>query len=196
MNYGFIYCLGNDAMPGIYKIGMTERSPTQRSIELSGPTGVPLPFKLMCYGEVQDPAQAEREVHECFAEYRVNAGREFFRIPYEHAYSTIRELCESFADTEHSPLQLCKEMARQKFLSSGSVDEKVAALLEWAREECIRLYTRDGKIVLAGSGSKAYPIEFAVAISLMKHHLLNVLPTSKPDCVLVRLGGVLPEVEQ
>lgn len=29
MNYGFIYCLGNQAMPGIYKIGMTERAQFQ-----------------------------------------------------------------------------------------------------------------------------------------------------------------------
>ncbi|WP_137137356.1 GIY-YIG nuclease family protein [Pseudomonas asiatica] len=44
MNYGFIYCLGNQAMPGIYKIGMTERAPSQRCLELSNSTSAPLPL--------------------------------------------------------------------------------------------------------------------------------------------------------
>lgn len=79
MNYGFIYCLGNQAMPGIYKIGMTERAPTQRCIELSNATAAPLPFELLFYGEVEDPREVERKIHEQFDLERLSCSREFFR---------------------------------------------------------------------------------------------------------------------
>ncbi len=78
MNYGFIYCLGNQAMPGIYKIGMTERAPSQRCLELSNSTSAPLPFDLLFYGEVANPQAVEREIHDYFSLQRVNDS-EFFR---------------------------------------------------------------------------------------------------------------------
>lgn len=99
MAYGFIYCLGNEYMPETYKIGMTERSPTQRSIELSNATGVPVPFDLLCYGEVEDPMQVEREIHEYFQDWRVNLSREFFRCPYNKIREIFSEYSLSMAET-------------------------------------------------------------------------------------------------
>jgi len=80
MKYGFIYVLANDAMPGIVKIGMTERAPRARVEELSAATAVPIPFTLELYAEVADPFCVEQRVHEFFRESRVNDGREFFRV--------------------------------------------------------------------------------------------------------------------
>lgn len=81
MNYGFIYCMANQSMPGIYKIGQTERPPSYRCAELSKSTSSPTEFEILMYAEVEDPRQTERFVHDRLAEFRVNEGREFFRIP-------------------------------------------------------------------------------------------------------------------
>lgn len=75
--YGFVYILVNDYMPDVYKVGCTERSPHERAAELSNHTGVPAPFKVLCYIEVQDFQAVEKKVHGWLQAYRL-AGREFF----------------------------------------------------------------------------------------------------------------------
>lgn len=78
MNYGFVYMLINRCMPGIYKLGCTERSPHARAEELSKASGVPAQFLVLCYIEVADFQRIERELHQHLAPLRVSAGREFF----------------------------------------------------------------------------------------------------------------------
>ena len=41
-----VYVLTNQAMPGIVKIGMTERDDVQRRMNELYSTGVPLPFRV------------------------------------------------------------------------------------------------------------------------------------------------------
>lgn len=79
MSYGFIYMLANRAMPGLYKIGRTERSPSARCEELSNPTGVPMPFNILFYAEMTNHVRAEMDVHRAFADQRLANNREFFR---------------------------------------------------------------------------------------------------------------------
>ncbi|MGP8777143.1 GIY-YIG nuclease family protein [Pseudomonas aeruginosa] len=52
--YGFVYVLTSPAMPGLYKVGATTRSPRQRAEELSRGTGVPHEFEVAFYAEVQE----------------------------------------------------------------------------------------------------------------------------------------------
>ncbi len=77
-NYGFVYILTNEYMPDVVKIGCTERSPHARSEELSRSSGVPAPFRVLCYAEVTDFQGFERKVHEWLGHHRVNENREFF----------------------------------------------------------------------------------------------------------------------
>lgn len=79
-NYGFVYVLRNECMPGIYKIGVTARSPHERCAELSIPTGVPVAFELVCYGEVFNAYGFECGLHSEFLKNRVNRKKEFFRL--------------------------------------------------------------------------------------------------------------------
>lgn len=81
-------------MPGIVKIGCTERSPLRRSKELSSSTSVPCEFDIFCYGEVEDFAETEKMMHEIFMEYRVSTGREFFYADNVHKVSMARLLEE------------------------------------------------------------------------------------------------------
>lgn len=79
-NYGFVYVLRNECMPGIYKIGMTDRAPSQRAEELSSGTAVPTAFEVVCFAETKEAAKAEREIHARLAEFRVEPNREFFAL--------------------------------------------------------------------------------------------------------------------
>lgn len=81
MNYGFIYCMRSESMPGLYKIGQTERPPSYRCDELSRSTSAPTPFEILLYAEVSSPRECERLAHAHFSAYRINDSREFFALP-------------------------------------------------------------------------------------------------------------------
>lgn len=84
-NHGFVYILGNEAMPGILKIGMTDRSPYQRADELSASTAAPLEFKVLAICPCVDARQFEAAVHDWLSSVRVNPSREFFRLSLSDA---------------------------------------------------------------------------------------------------------------
>lgn len=90
MKYGFVYALHSSAMPGVYKIGATERSPHQRAEELSRGTGVPVEYDVAFYAEVENPFTWEKHVHGILAEYRLTHAREFFRVPLIRIIDAIR----------------------------------------------------------------------------------------------------------
>ena len=77
---GYVYCMVNDAMPGLVKIGMTCDDPETRARELSGATGVPFPFRVIISKKVVDPRTKEAAIHELLSAlgFRVNEKREFF----------------------------------------------------------------------------------------------------------------------
>jgi hypothetical protein len=79
VNYGFVYIMANRGMPGIYKLGFTDRSPNRRAEELSNSSGVPCPFQVVCYVEVSNARSVEQELHAALDKYRVSPGREFFK---------------------------------------------------------------------------------------------------------------------
>lgn len=78
---GFVYILGNKSMPGIYKVGCTERSPARRAAELSAATACPTPFEVICFWEGDRFQEYEAELHDVFSQERVNQSREFFTGP-------------------------------------------------------------------------------------------------------------------
>ena len=86
---GFVYCMTNFYMPGICKIGMTDRSPSQRRAELSASTSVPWDFDIMFYVEVEDALSVERAAHAAFAAVRVSDSREFFKCSPAEVYQWL-----------------------------------------------------------------------------------------------------------
>jgi hypothetical protein len=91
---GYVYILENDLMPGLIKIGMTDRDPFQRAVELSSATGVPAPFEVRAYFFAVRPESIEAAIHEEFSIYRLQRGREFFRISLNDA---LRQIHDRFA---------------------------------------------------------------------------------------------------
>ncbi len=80
---GWVYVLSNEAMPGLYKIGMTTTDPESRAAEISHGTGVPLPYKVELAFFSNDPRSDEERIHEHLSSARINQSREFFRCSIE-----------------------------------------------------------------------------------------------------------------
>jgi hypothetical protein len=89
---GFVYILSNPSMPGILKIGSTERTVKERVAELSATTGVPTPFRVEHYILTEDPKGLEQSLHEELSEFRVNGNREFFKVSLDDLLKKHREV--------------------------------------------------------------------------------------------------------
>lgn len=121
MKYGFVYVLSNDSMPGIFKIGMTGRTPMQRCDELSKATAAPEPFAVMMYLETVDPVGLEKHIHKIFDHYRVSENREFFRLD-------LREIHKAFEEWETEGCMLCvSHMAKGLMICADYEDRKNSA---------------------------------------------------------------------
>jgi DNA segregation ATPase FtsK/SpoIIIE, S-DNA-T family len=91
----FIYVLENSSMPGLVKIGRTERSVSERVNELSSHTGVPTGFTVVKEYAVANSVEAERIIHERLSDYRVADNREFFKMEAEDARDIIESMLET-----------------------------------------------------------------------------------------------------
>ena len=87
MTDGYLYCFSNESMPGILKIGMTERTPEIRLNEAnsSDTWRPPTPYKIEFAKNVLNPKQKETTLHNLLSQYteRINPKREFFRVSLE-----------------------------------------------------------------------------------------------------------------
>ena len=97
---GFVYILINESLPGLIKIGYTDRRPDERAIELHT-TGVPTPFEIAFCSQHINPRRAEQTIHADLGAYRVSIDREFFRCEAAHAVTLIldRFSPENFFDS-------------------------------------------------------------------------------------------------
>lgn len=93
-----VYVVTNPAMPGLVKIGFTQKTIEQRLRDLDQ-TGVPLPFECFYAAIVTDCRAVERALHEAFDDHRVRKSREFFRLSPEKPRAIVRLL----AQTEVTP---------------------------------------------------------------------------------------------
>jgi len=90
-NKGFLYALDNESMPGLLKIGFTSRPIAERVIELNSSTSTPTPFNIAFYFTSDTPQQDEAHAHEELKKFRINQGREFFRITTKDALFKLRK---------------------------------------------------------------------------------------------------------
>ncbi len=100
-------------MPDMVKIGITDNV-ERRVKELSGSSGVPLPFE--CYYAVkvsEDAKKLEKKIHEGFDKQRVRREREFFYTSPENAKS-ILELLEIMGGENVTPKDDIVESQEEK----------------------------------------------------------------------------------
>jgi hypothetical protein len=77
-------------MPGLVKVGRTDRTGEIRADELYT-TGVPLPFEIDFRAITSKPEEVEKEAHRLLGTYRLNPKREFFRVPVGEAVKVVRD---------------------------------------------------------------------------------------------------------
>jgi hypothetical protein len=87
MAEGYIYCFSNASMPGILKIGMTERTPNVRLSEAnaSDTWRPPTLYNIEFAKKVYNPFGKEKTLHTLLEQYtdRIHPRREFFRVSPE-----------------------------------------------------------------------------------------------------------------
>ncbi len=87
-----VYVLTNPAMPGVVKIGMTDRPDVRRRMADLYTTGVPLPFDCVIARAIEGMAASDIEnaLHTAFGPSRINASREFFELDPEQVLAVLR----------------------------------------------------------------------------------------------------------
>lgn len=85
---GWVYIISNKAMPGILKIGYTERTPYIRAYELYH-TGCPYPYQVDYSIYVNKPYEVEQKAHEL--QRLTNVGKEWFSCSYNDAIVSINQ---------------------------------------------------------------------------------------------------------
>jgi hypothetical protein len=94
-NYGIVYVLTNPAMPGLVKIGMTNKESVDARLKELFNTSVPVPFECEYACRVSETAKVEKALHIAFQPYRIHAQREFFEINPEQAIAILQLLDKS-----------------------------------------------------------------------------------------------------
>jgi hypothetical protein len=179
MNYGFIYCLGSEAMPGIFKIGMTERAPSQRCSELTGATAAAIPFDLLFYGEVESPSVIEREIHSEFDLERVSENREFFRGTAAMYLDALEKWCDSVAVTNDGRYYLTGEDYLRGLMEATDDEARVSYFIDMARMSGVQLWASEGLV------------QFSCPLTLVPRWLIAAAATSK-SILLKYLPGECP----
>lgn len=94
-NYGIVYVLTNSAMPGLVKIGMTNKESVDARLKELFNTSVPVPFECEYACKITETAKVEKALHIAFHPYRIHNQREFFEINPEQAIAILQLLDKS-----------------------------------------------------------------------------------------------------
>ncbi len=89
---GHIYVLQNTSVPGVFKIGFTERSVADRLNEINSSPGVISPWQVRDFWFTKNPYAAEQEIHRRLNDFRVENNREGFAISFDAARDVIFEV--------------------------------------------------------------------------------------------------------
>jgi hypothetical protein len=92
--------MSNPEMPGMLKIGYTERPMDERLQEANASTWVPQPFSIEFAKHVNEPNAKEQTIHRILKEKRVNPKREFFRVSTEEVRLLFELMDGSWWDPE------------------------------------------------------------------------------------------------
>ena len=98
---GWVYIIVNKSMPGLVKVGYTDRSPAKRASELGG-TGMPTPYVVAFSVRSHEARKIEQQVHRKLA--KVNVGKEWFRCTVATARSAIENVADIKSPSSNSPL--------------------------------------------------------------------------------------------
>jgi hypothetical protein len=193
-----IYVLTNEAMPGLVKIGRSSDDVTVRIATLNSATGVPLPFECYFAAEVADACRLERQLHQIFSEYRVNARREFFRVEAEKVVLAISigpfqkiDIAAPALDAEDkSALERAKQ--RRPNLRIEALGIPVGAELALSRDENITARVVPGNRV----EFEGEMMSLSAAALVALHRLGYTTPSAQGSVYWSYQGELLDEIRQ
>lgn len=113
--FGIIYLLVNDAMPGLVKIGMTLQDDVQIRMAQLATTGVPVAFECVyaCRVKAGSCLKLEKALHRAFAPDRVNVKREFFRTDVERIIPLLDAIKEEDVTDEFNQ-EMTNELTQEE----------------------------------------------------------------------------------
>lgn len=85
-----VYVFSNPAMPGLVKIGKTNRESIDHRLKELFTTSVPLPFECEFACEVKKSKDVELALHTAFNPYKIHPKREYFRIMADQAIAILK----------------------------------------------------------------------------------------------------------
>jgi hypothetical protein len=98
---GWVYIIVNKSMPGLVKVGYTDRSPNKRATELTG-TGMPTPYSVAYSVQLPGARNVEQQVHRRLT--HLSAGKEWFRCTVAVSRAAIEDVSASVGRASGSPL--------------------------------------------------------------------------------------------
>ena len=152
-----VYILINEAMPGIIKIGWTDKSVEERMKELDR-TATPLPFTCYYAKRVDDPTFVEQKLHQAFDEFRIRDNREFFRMSPDQAKAALEIASgedvtpkDDVVENESDRAALNRERNRNRFnFDEAGID--AGEILEFKKDPSITAKVLDnGQIDFRGT---------------------------------------------
>jgi hypothetical protein len=182
---GYIYCMSNESMPGILKVGMTERTPEIRLKEAnsSDTWRPPTAYTIEFAKKVLNASGKEKTLHILLEQYtdRIHPRREFFRVSPEEVrkffdlmdgemWLEISAVEEYEEDEEPSPklLKGCRDMTKcfkhgQRIRHTIGINNTWVATYDLIKEKII--YNRD---------------EYNSMCAFANAHYKSIRPESKP----------------
>ncbi len=152
-----VYILINEAMPGIIKIGWTDKKVEERMKELDK-TSTPVPFTCYFAKRVEDPTFVESKLHEAFDEFRIRDNREFFRMSPDQAKAALEIATgtdvtpkDDVVESESDRVALNKERNRNRF-NFDEAGIEPGEILEFKKDPSIKAKVLDnGQIAFRGT---------------------------------------------
>ena len=97
---GYVYAFSNESMPGLIKIGMTERTPEKMLEEANACDEFkpPTPYVIEIQKKVNNCKETEKNIHALLFDKRVNPHREFFKINIEELKVIFNTYTENQTD--------------------------------------------------------------------------------------------------
>ena len=136
LEYGVVYLLTNECMPGLVKIGMTSRKEMDARMKELYTTGVPMPFecKYACKVKLEYMGALENALHTAFAPQRVNENREFFRINPEQAIPLLK-IINHFHDAD-----ITDDISKEISNDLTEEDKKAIAKAKYTRRPSLNYF--------------------------------------------------------
>jgi len=109
---GWIFVLGNEAMPGLLKIGFSLIDPAIEAEELSNGAALPLPYIVKFKALAVNAHKLEQEVRDRLEDKRIKNSPDFFRCSLNEVTQLIRQLSE--LKYEHLDEETSEDIERTK----------------------------------------------------------------------------------